>query len=178
MIQTLENLEEKDPKEYWKMVNELRDKKTNGASFDVDSFTAFFEKLYSSTGKVDMEVTNTVREVMEKLEKFTDKPNFTLRELKKAIMLLKNNRAAGPDRIPAEMLKASPDSVLESVLKVMNLIKSTFRFPEKWALGLTSLIHKEGVDDDPDNYRAITVTNALAKVFTILGNERLEIWVK
>ena len=178
MIRNLEKLEEKDPKEYWKMVNELREKKSNGASFDVDNFTAFFEKLYSSTGKVNIEVTNTVKEVMEKLEKFTDKPNFTLKELKKAIILLKNNRAAGPDRIPAEMLKASPDSVLETVLKVMNLIKSTFRFPEKWAIGLTSLIHKEGVDDDPDNYRAITVTNALAKVFTILVNERLEIWAK
>ena len=74
------------------------------------------------------------------------------------------------------MLKASPHSLLTIILKIINLIKSSFMIPDKWAMGITSLILKEGDDTDPDNYRAITVTDALAKVFSILINERLEQW--
>ena len=44
MIQKLEETE-KDPKEYWKLVKELRDKKSNEADYDTE-FTEFFEKLY------------------------------------------------------------------------------------------------------------------------------------
>ena len=41
---------------------------------------------------------------------------------------------------------------------------------------MVSLILKEGNKDDPNNYRAITVINSLAKVLAILINERLEKW--
>ena len=48
--------------------------------------------------------------------------------------------------------------------------------PKNWAIGITSLLLKDGDDEDPDNYRAITVINCLAKVLATLINERLEEW--
>ena len=176
MINYLESLEEKDPKEYWKLVSEIRGKNAVGTSFDAENFTSFFEKLYSPTAKVNDDVTRTVKEALNSLNKFTDEPNFTLEELIKAIRILKTGRAAGPDQTIAEMFKASPLFVLERILKVMNSIKVSLHFPEKWAEGITSLIHKDGDDDDPNNYRAITVTSALAKILAILVNERLDAW--
>ena len=47
MIKKLEEIEDKDPKEYWRLINELRQKKQSEANFDTDSFTSFFEKLYA-----------------------------------------------------------------------------------------------------------------------------------
>ena len=94
----------------------------------------------------------------------------------KAIKALKCNKAAGPDRIPAEMIKASSEPILNILLKTMNKIKSTFQYPEKWAVGITSLLFKDGDDEDPNNYRAITVTDILSKILSILINERLEKW--
>ena len=41
---------------------------------------------------------------------------------------------------------------------------------------ITSLLFKEGDDDDPNNYRAITVTDALSKVLAIMLNERIGKW--
>ena len=41
MIQQLENMEGKDPKEYWNMVNELREKKQNNTTLDTEDFTLF-----------------------------------------------------------------------------------------------------------------------------------------
>ena len=97
-------------------------------------------------------------------------PDFTLEELISAIKMLKNNKAAGPDRIPAEILKICPLHILKLLLKIINKIKRTSNYPRKWALGITSLLFKEGDDEDPNNYRAITVSDALSKVFAIMLN--------
>ena len=86
--------------------------------------------------------------------------------------------ASGPDRIPAEMLKSCPDNVLLLILKVMNKIKNSSQFPHIWGMGITSPLLKDGDDEDPDNYRAITVTAALSKLLAILVKGRLESWIK
>ena len=58
----------------------------------------------------------------------------------------------------------------------MNKIKSTFQYPAKWAIGITSLLLKDSDDEDPNNYRAITVTDVLSKLLAIMINNRLEKW--
>ena len=58
----------------------------------------------------------------------------------------------------------------------MNKIKNTCQYPQIWAIGIISLILKDGDDEDPNNYRAITVINSLAKVLAIMINTRLEKW--
>ena len=106
----------------------------------------------------------------------SNEPDFSLEELKLAIKRLKNNKAAGPDRIPAEILKACPPHILKLLLKIMNTIKQSSVYPKRWGLGITSLLFKEGDDEDPNNYRAITVADSLSKVFAIMLNERIEKW--
>ena len=177
MVQRLERVEEKDPKEYWKLVNDLREKKSSNTQYDAEKFTQFFEGLYSATEEQKHEeIRVQVDEMLDRLSGLPGEPDFTLEELIKAIRALKNNKAAGPDRIPAEMLKASNASVLKLLLCVMNKIKATCKCPKNWAVGITSLLLKDGDDDDPNNYRAITVTDALSKVLAILINERLDKW--
>ena len=41
--------------------------------------------------------------VLNTLKNFDQEPNFTMKELKDAISILKKNKAAGVDRIPAEI---------------------------------------------------------------------------
>ena len=74
------------------------------------------------------------------------------------------------------MLKASSKNILNVLLKIINKIQSNYYYPSKWAHGITSLLLKNGDDSDPNNYRAITVTDALSKVLAIMINERLEKW--
>ena len=66
--------------------------------------------------------------------------------------------------------------IYERVL--MNKIKKSSQYPTNWALGITSLLFKDGNDDDPNNYRAITVVDALSKILAIMINERLDEWNK
>ena len=46
-------------------------------------------------------------------------------------------------------------------------------YPKLWALGYTTLLHKDGDDDDPDNYRAISICSAMAKLFALMIKSRL-----
>ena len=176
MIRKLEEAEKQDPKEYWRLVNELREKKQNGAYFDAERFTLFFEKLYSAPENKNKEIEEYVEKMLNQIPHISNEPEFTLEELIKAIKALKCNKSAGPDRIPAEMLKTSSEPILHLLLKTMNKVKSTFQYPAKWAIGITSLLLKDGDDEDPNNYRAITVTDVLSKLLAIMINSRLEKW--
>ena len=176
MIEKLEQAEKQDPKEYWKLVNELREKKQNGCYFEAERFTQFFEKLYSAPEEKNKKIEEYVENILNHVPFISKEPNFTLEELIKAIKALKCNKAAGPDRIPAEMIKSSSEPILKILLKTMNKIKSSFQYPEKWAIGITSLLFKDGDEEDPNNYRAITVTDVLSKLLAILMNDRLEKW--
>ena len=177
MISKLEKLEKEKPKEYWKIINELREKKQKETSFNAENFIKFFENLFAKveSNEDEKNIEAFIAETLNKLQNSSE-PDFTLEELIFAIKQLKNNKAAGPDRIPAEILKACPMHILKLLLKIMNKIKQKSNYPKRWALGITSLLFKEGDDEDPNNYRAITVSDTISKVLAIMLNARIEKW--
>ena len=134
MITKLESLEAKDPKEYWEMVNKLREKKKQSSTFNATDFVKFFENLFAKN-EPDKEIEDLVQDTLESLYNTT--PDFTMNELTKAIKWLKNNKSPGPDRIPAEILKICPQHILEIFLLLMNRIKNSSQYPTNWALGIT-----------------------------------------
>ena len=176
MIKRLEEIEETNPKEYWNIVKELRNKRTDSSINDPEEFEQFFKKLFSKTedstevNKKREVITKEVESILNTENNLVTEKDYTLKEITAAIAKLKNNKS-GP--VPAEMLKVSPPYIITTLLKLINKIKNKCYFPRIWANGITSLLHKDGDEDDPNNYRAITVASALAKVLTIMINERL-----
>ena len=79
MIKKLEELESKDPKEYWKLVNELREKKQDESFFHADAFTDFYQKLFSLSNHSDTEIEEHVAISLENLPG-SNEPDFTLGE--------------------------------------------------------------------------------------------------
>ena len=100
-------------------------------------------------------------------------PEISLEELKRHINKLKLNKSPVPDGIPSEIIKSSTDELILVILKIMNKIKSLSIYPAIWSTGLTSLIFKDGDEENPNNYRAINVGNTLSKVFISIINERV-----
>ena len=108
----------------------------------------------------------------------TDSLNYIIdeNELRLAINKLKNNKATGTDELPAEILKC--DRLTHVLLKLFNKCFSTGLIPDSWKKGIISPIHKSPTTDrrDPLNYRGITLTSSVYKLYCNILNDRLSKW--
>ena len=181
LVNRLEFMSERNPKAYWKLVEELRSE-GNGASKDRrdtqvanEEWVEHYKALLSEpppTPPIDM-----LKEFEDmKAQPFFSELDFkiTVEEVRNAVSSLKNGKAAGPDRIKNEMLKASIPYMEEIYTQLFNNILLSGIYPSQWSMGFISNIFKDGDPTDPNNYRGITVNSSLAKVFSSVVNERLD----
>ena len=92
----------------------------------------------------------------------------------KCIKKLKNNKSCGYDGILNEFLKTSSSKLLIAVTTLFNIVLQTDKIPHAWSIGYISPIYKgKGEENDPDNYRGITVLSCFGKLFTSVINDRI-----
>ena len=73
-------------------------------------------------------------------------------------------KATGLDGITPKILKKSADIVNPSQLKIINISISTGQFPDLLKVAKIIPIHKSGTQDDPANYRPISILSIISKV--------------
>lgn len=181
LIRKLCQSEKNDPGTFWKTMKELNESGDNNSLDECDTsrFCEYFERLVDLPHNVDnVEQTNTLPPLNIELNTEADvelnKP-FTICEIKKMIRKLKNGKAVGFDLISNEMIKTSAEIMLPLLTKVFNLILKTSKSPSNWKFGYIFPIYKKKGDvSDPGNYRGITVTSCLCKLFSAVLNQRLE----
>lgn len=101
---------------------------------------------------------------------------FSHEELTSALKDTKNDSSPGPDNIPFELLKNLPENTLAFILKIFNFIWTNHVFPKQWQEVYIIPIHKSGKSKlNPLNYRPITLSNTLCKLFEKMINKRI-IW--
>ena len=77
------------------------------------------------------------------------------------------------DLISNEMIKYGMPDLLKPLHKLFNLIFCSGSFPKKWNESIITLIHKKGSKYDPSNYRGISLTSNLEKLFNRVIYNRL-----
>ena len=171
----LRNLEHKNPKQFWAIIKTLQGQNTLNSKnpIDYDIWLNYFRKLYA-VDSADQD-TETVDNVPTNSESFqnheTDAISLiinkvvTSSEVIKAIKKLKNGKAAGEDTIINEVLKTGEFCLVDPIVKLLNLIIQSEKYPAKWARKLLITLHKGGLTDDPDNYRGISISSCLSKLF-------------
>ena len=97
-------------------------------------------------------------------------------EIKGAVKATKNNKAYGEDGLPAEVLKN--DCLLDILTKLFNKCFTTGVIPDIWKQGIIQPIPKSSTSGirDPLNYRGITVTSIVYKIYCNILNKRLTLW--
>jgi energy-converting hydrogenase Eha subunit F len=66
-----------------------------------------------------------------------------------------------------------PHFNLEMAFEISALLMCMSNYPKNWAVGYITPIHKAGDISDPNNYRGVSVTSALGKLFnSILDNRQ------
>ena len=110
-------------------------------------------------------------------------PNFakfsfhpvTLYECKKIVRSLNTKKPLGPSNIPAWALKDSLNVIAEPLTFLINAFLEQGKFPNHLERAHVVPIYKNGDAEEPNNYRPISITSALSKVFEkLICNQILE----
>jgi len=72
------------------------------------------------------------------------------------------------------MLKSSVNIILSVLTKLFNLILKAETFPTLWNIAYQIPLFKDGDSSDPNNFRGISITSCLRKIFNRTMNKRLQ----
>ena len=72
------------------------------------------------------------------------------------------------------MIKYGHNALLPSLKNIFNACLSHGLYPESWGEGYITVLHKAGDINNPNNYRGITITSAIGKLFNSILNKRLD----
>jgi hypothetical protein len=172
----MDSIASNNPKEYWKLVEDLRNLDSNqksDANIPSADLLSHFQNLLHQSNTVDPKLSDSIDKI--KAEPFFAETDFAIteKEIVSKIMSLKSGKSPGLDQIDSVMLKASIPIMTPIYLKLFNRIYNEGVYPERWNSGFIVNLHKGGASDDPNNYRGITVNSSLAKVFCMVLNDRL-----
>lgn len=132
--------------------------------------TKFYQDLYSNPSKnLDQEEHNYTIKAERQTEE--SEPEILPREIEKAVLSQKSEKAPGPDKIVNELLKGTLEDLLPVLTLIFNEIMTTGIIPSQWKISHIILIHKKGKKEDLGNYRPISLLSNIYKVFSkvILG---------
>ena len=145
-----------------------------------EAWGAAFSDLYNTTagpearqGKQDQpqgEATSPLHTNSMSMPVFTD-------ELTAVFRRLKRNKAAGIDGVKAEFLLDAEDLLLQPLALTFTQMLAD-GVPQSWCSGVIHPIFKSGDVNDPGNYRGITVTSVLAKLFAMTLEARMSAWAE
>ena len=107
---------------------------------------------------------------------------ITIHELKPWVFFsfkgLKLNKACGTDGVISEVFINCFDLVYPFLLELFNALYKSGVYPDQWSTGIIAPIFKKGNPEDTNNYRGITLTNIIAKIYSQVLNNRLIKWSK
>lgn len=94
--------------------------------------------------------------------------------MKKICKLLKNGKSPGPGDIPAELIKCGADGLYAQLTELFQDCLNGAETPNEWKISIISTIHKKGSKDNCKNYRGISVTNTLSKIYGKILKDKIE----
>lgn len=100
-------------------------------------------------------------------------PSITKQEVIHAVNLAKNNKATGPDEIPAEIIKLITEDQIEILKDLYNTIYDTGIIPKEW-LGSTFItLPKKTNARECSDYRTISLMSHTLKIFLKIIHQRI-----
>jgi hypothetical protein len=99
-------------------------------------------------------------------------------EVKAVLLRLVNGKAAGDDAVEVEMLKYGGEAMVDSMVRLYQLVWRLEVVPSAWTRGVISPIYKSGDRAVPTNYRGITLLSVVSKAFESILNVRMTRFVE
>lgn len=143
----------------------------------------YYRDLYSPRAP-EPDVTDWISHVNKKVEDFqiittydqddSNKP-IEMEEIIRAIQASKNNKAPGLDDVPNEFFKYAGEISHDLLLQIFQNIFETEIIPTEWSCStIVNLYKGEGDTETLNNYRGITLTSCLRKLFERVLDHRVK----
>ncbi len=102
-----------------------------------------------------------------RLTEYIPDTNIQSSEVQKILSGLNVNKSLGPDRIHPKLLKslAADPTFVDVITKLFQRCYDTGKIPSIWKSAQITALHKKGAKSDPCNYRPISLTCILSKVY-------------
>lgn len=164
----------KSPSEFWEIINSLKGRKYRiGIQVGLSDLFLYFKSMLN---REEQAVTIMYAEPCIKVC-LLDK-EISISELLTVIAKTKNNKAPGLDRVSYEFYKKAPSIFLEKIVLIFNKILNSGLVPKCFAQSIIFPLFKKGDSNVVQNYRGISFYNCIAKLFTGILINRLDIWVE
>jgi hypothetical protein len=196
LILEVENINKNNPKEGWEALKKLKGREYQSNNITPNNWYNHYKNLNSM--KYDFlnireEQNNEIDQIIKqeniagneslllKQENIAGNESLLLNldkdisecEYTKAVRKLKNNKSAGLDLVRNEIIKSMNPKANSMIITLFNKILKSGEYPKIWCQGVITSLFKSGDRDDENNYRGITITSCLSKLFNSILNERL-----
>lgn len=167
-ISKIQNGIKANPKSFWKFVNGRRKnagvpqvmKYGNRSSANGQDTAQLFAEYFKSVYRDDIP-----NDYNPPINAHGDVMELSQDEVNQGLADLDSSKTAGPDKLPAKILKEFKDELCEPLSILFNSSLSSGYFPHLWKISHLILVHKKGSRSDTENYRGIAIQSATPKLF-------------
>ncbi len=99
--------------------------------------------------------------------------DITKEKISKAIKNTKLNKAGGVDGLPSSFIKGLEEAIVEPLTLLFKSSLESGEVPMDWKSANISAIFKKGSKKDPGNYRPVSLTSHICKIFEKILKEEL-----
>ncbi len=87
------------------------------------------------------------------------------REIRSQLKKMKNCKSCGPDGITSDMLKIAGETIIPYLVRLFNVSINNESVPDDWKSALIVPIFKSGQKCEVQNYRPVSLTSVVCKLF-------------
>ena len=91
--------------------------------------------------------------------------NITIEQVRKALQNLNGSKSPGPDEVHPKMLRELAEELAYPLFTLFNKCMEHGRLPREWKAAEVRPIFKKGDKSQPGNYRPVSLTSVVCKVF-------------
>ena len=119
----------------------------------------FFSSVFTEEDKSD------VPDFVTNQEDFISELNVSREEIIKKLKSLKPDKSPGPDGLHPRVLRELSEEIADPLEIIFNKSMGTGKLPNRWKLAEVRPIFKKGDKTEPGNYRPVSLTSIVCKVY-------------
>jgi hypothetical protein len=147
-----------------------------GPTFSAEEAEAFFHKTYQDADRSHVYVPLDGQTPAELPATLFDMEPPAWKEMTRSTRKKRNGASPGLDALTYVVYKKCP-AILSFVFLLFAKIWLTLDIPALWALAFTILLAKSEILSDPTEFRPITITCGLGKIFFSIVADRLQVFM-